>query len=89
MDYYIGLEGRTATFILRDESGRQVARVVGHSPGDSPLTVDQAGVANPAPYPLYEIVTVDGITELIEHRRMEPIFYITDDPVVKRKLGVQ
>jgi hypothetical protein len=40
-------------------------------------------------YPGYEVVTVDGMTEVIEHRRMEPIFYITDDPQVKQRLGVQ
>ena len=30
----------------------------------------------------------NGTTEIIEHRRMEPVFYITDDPEVRRKLGV-
>jgi hypothetical protein len=31
---------------------------------------------------------VNGITEVIEHRRMEPVFYISDDLEVRRKLGV-
>jgi hypothetical protein len=33
----------------------------------------------PPHYPIYEATTVNGITEIIEHRKMEPIFYITDD----------
>ena len=39
-------------------------------------------------YPMYEVLTANGITEVVEHRRMEPVFYITDDPEVRRKLGV-
>jgi hypothetical protein len=27
--------------------------------------------------------------KVIEHRQMEPIFYITDDPNVKEQLGVR
>jgi len=34
------------------------------------------------------VLTANGFTEVIEHRHMEPIFYITDDPEVRRKLGV-
>jgi len=87
MDYYIGPLGRTARFILRDGNGQLVAAVVGEPEGDSPSTVE--GRTGPDGYPSYEVITVDGMTEVIEHRRMEPIFYITDDPVVKQKLGVQ
>jgi len=39
-------------------------------------------------YPSYEIITVGRTTEVIEHRKMEPIFYVTDDPSVLSKLGV-
>jgi hypothetical protein len=28
------------------------------------------------------------LTEVIEHRQMESIFYLADDPEVRRKLGV-
>lgn len=40
-------------------------------------------------YPAYEVITVNGITDVIEHRKMEPIFYVTDDPNVWRELGVE
>ena len=42
----------------------------------------------PGYYPAYEIITVNGITDVIEHRKMEPIFYITDDLAVWKELGV-
>jgi hypothetical protein len=42
----------------------------------------------PPSYPAHEVITVNGITEIIEHRKMEPIFYITDDPAVWKELGV-
>ncbi len=37
-------------------------------------------------YPLYEVITINGITQVIEHRRMEPIFYVNDDPAVLTRL---
>lgn len=43
----------------------------------------------PKGYPSYEVITVSGITDIIEHRKMEPIFYVTDDPNVWRELGVK
>jgi hypothetical protein len=42
----------------------------------------------PPGYPSYELITVNGIIEIIEHRKMEPVFYITDDPAVWKELGV-
>lgn len=41
----------------------------------------------PEGYPSYEITTVGEITEFIEHRRVEPIFYVTDDPAVDEELA--
>jgi len=102
MDYYIGSHLRTATFTLlkinKDSrgpegrpSGQKLAEVNGTEKGLEPLTLKnnprpQSGY--PIPYPSYEIITVNGVTEVIEHRRMEPIFYITDDPAVLSELGV-
>ena len=39
-------------------------------------------------YPSYEIITVNGVTEIIEHRKMEPIFNVTDDPAVLKKMSI-
>lgn len=43
----------------------------------------------PKGYPIYKVITVNGITDIIEHRKMEPIFYVTDDPNIWRELGVE
>jgi len=43
----------------------------------------------PKGYPRYKVVTINGITDIIELRRMEPVFYMTDDPGVWKELGVQ
>lgn len=52
------------------------------------LTLARRSKTGPIPYPIYEVLTANGVTEVVEHRRMEPVFYITDDPDVRRKLGV-
>lgn len=88
LDYWIGPIGRTATFTLRDHRGRQVARIVGRVQGDEPLSLVPHSDTGANPYPIYEVITANGIAEVIEHRRMEPTFYISDDPDVKRQLGV-
>lgn len=33
-------------------------------------------------YPHYYIVTINNLVEIVEHRQMEPIFYINDDPLL-------
>jgi len=33
-------------------------------------------------------LATNGVTEVVEHRRMEPICYITDDPEIRGALGV-
>lgn len=37
---------------------------------------------DPHSYPHYVIVSANGIVEVIEHRKMEPVFYVTDDPSI-------
>ncbi len=53
-----------------------------------PQALEASSGSGRSPYPMDEILTADGITEIIEHRRMERIFYISDDPEVRRKSGV-
>lgn len=36
----------------------------------------------PPGYPRYTEIVVKATNELIEHRKMEPVFYVTDDPAV-------
>jgi len=43
----------------------------------------------PDGYPAYIVATVNDIPDIIEFRRMEPVFYMTDDPAVWKELGVE
>jgi hypothetical protein len=89
MTYYIGLlGGSTARFVLRDHNGRQLAEVEGRIRDSQPQTLVPDPGTGSLPYPNYAIVTIDGITEVIEHRERGTVFYITDDPEVRRRLGV-
>jgi hypothetical protein len=86
MDYYSS--PYKATFTLRNaRTGWRITKVDGTPKGFEPLTLDHAH-RPPYQYPLYEIITVGRQTEVIEHRKMEPLFYVTDDPGVLSKLGV-
>ncbi len=78
MSYYSKPWGGSATFILRDTKGKIRTKVHGKV----------KGLESPPGYPSYSVITVNGITEIIEHRKPEPIFYITDDPAVWKELGV-
>jgi len=51
-------------------------------------TIGKSNRRDASGYPSYEVITLNGITDIIEHRRMEPIFYVTDDPAVWKELGV-
>ena len=42
----------------------------------------------PKGYPCYMVITINGITDVIELQRMEPYFYMTDDEAVWEELGV-
>jgi hypothetical protein len=35
---------------------------------------------------MYEIVSFGGIADVIEHRQMEPVFYLSDDPAIQAEL---
>jgi len=87
MDYYTGSDGRTATFTLRNvRTGSKIDKLDGTLKGSQPLYLEDAKGRDI--YPSYEIITVGRTTEVIEHRKMEPVFYVTDDTTVLSKLGV-
>jgi hypothetical protein len=88
MSYYSMPWGGSATFILRDTKGQIRTKVHGKTRGLGPNQLKHPPQGFPPGYPSYEVITVNGITEIIEHRKMEPIFYITDDAAVREELGV-
>jgi hypothetical protein len=88
MSYYIRPWGSSATFILRDTRGQVRTKVDGRVKRSGPFQLKHPPQGFPPGYPAYEVITVKGITEIIEHRKQEPTFYVTDDPAVWKELGV-
>jgi hypothetical protein len=88
MTYYIKPWGNDAEFLLQDRKGQILKKVYGTVKGSEPRQLKHPPPGFPLGYPAYEVIRVNGITEIIEHRKPEPIFYITDDPSVWKELGV-
>lgn len=87
MSYYVKSSGRTAEFSLRNASKKNLAEVVGTLQGSTPMKLRSTSASGgSSDYPMYERVTVNGVTEVIEHRRLEPVFYLVDDPQVLDQL---
>ena len=89
MSYYTAPWGGSAKFTLRDTKGQKLTKIGGKLRGLGPLQLKHPPQGFPPGYPSYEVVTVHGITEVIEHRKQEPLFYLADDPAVWKELGVR
>jgi hypothetical protein len=86
MAYYSLPWGGRATFSLVDQSGREIASIKGEKAGVGPVSLQGTTPTASISYPLFEVVRANGLIEIIEHRRMEPVFYINDDPTVRTAL---
>ena len=76
LSYYTVLRDNDAKVTLKDRGGKTLAEVWGKMKCHSSF----------ASYPAYEVVIANGVTEVIEHKKMEPVFYITDDLALKKRL---
>lgn len=85
MNYYVMPWGPDATFVLHDRNGKVLAKVSGKVQGGGALGSKGLPQSDGLAYPCYEIITVNGTAEVIEHRKMEPTFYITDDAPFHKK----
>jgi hypothetical protein len=88
MDYYVSPIGRTVAFRLYDSHKQQRLKVSGYTQGDHPLTLKSPPPGFPPGYPTYEVITINGLPDVVEHRALEPVFYMTADPAVLQELGV-
>jgi hypothetical protein len=86
MNYYDNPLGNNVKFILRDRKGKVLTKVNGKEKSAGPFHLKHPPQGFPPGYPAYEVITVNGMTEIIEHKKMEPIFYINDDPTVRKEL---
>jgi hypothetical protein len=73
-----------AGFVVRDEKGETLEKV------DGSMKCSNFQLRNPPPgfppgYPAYTEIVVKGTSEMIEHRKMEPVFYVSDDPAVREE----
>jgi hypothetical protein len=86
MSYYDNPWGSNVKFILQNAKMQKRTTVYGKEKDNGPFHLQHPPQGFPPGYPLYEVITVNGIPEIIEHRKMEPIFYITDDAAVWKEL---
>lgn len=82
MSYYIKPWGNSATFILQDAKEQVITSTDGNVKCQEPFQLKTYSEESGSQYPSYEAATVNGVTEIIEHKKMEPIFYIVNDPAV-------
>ncbi|WP_260738095.1 hypothetical protein [Tunturiibacter lichenicola] len=89
MNYYL-FPSSYASFTLQDAKGKEIQKENGEDKCGAGFQLKDPPQGFPPGYPAYKPITVNGITEIVEHRKMEPIFYITDDTTVwkqYRELG--
>jgi len=90
LDYYIYPSSREAVFkVYEKDNFFRLEKIVGLLQGSSPLALKNPPKGFPKGYPAYEVVTVGGVTDIVEHRAMESIFYMVDDPAIWKELGVE
>ena len=88
--YYI-VPTEKAVFTLFDKDGNKITVKTGKRYGGYlyPKKLKNPPPGFPEGYPSYEIIVADGVIDIIEHRKMEPIFYMTDNPAVWAEFGVK
>ena len=93
MDLYSTSSGGKAVFKLSKKGkllnvGEYVV-TTDEQPGIRSVQLSSSPDGFPKGYPRYKVVTINGITDVIELRKMEPVFYMTDDSVVWKALRVE
>jgi hypothetical protein len=85
LSYHLGLwlgDGRGVTRLwLVGSAGIAVKEVICEA-WEHPRSARTEG---PTSYPSFSIVYCNGVIDVVEHRRMEPIFYMSDDVGLQRE----
>jgi hypothetical protein len=82
MSYYSRPWGSSTKFILQDKNGQTLKEEDGKVRCKEPFQLKTGPHGSSSDYPTYEAISVNGVTEIVEHRKMEPIFYVSDDSAV-------
>lgn len=86
LNYYTNPLGSDAKFILRNIHGKELAETKGRIVNRYPLQLKNPPQGFDPGYPSYEVIAVSGVMEVIEHRKMEPVFYVVDDPTIRKQI---
>lgn len=90
MDYYSTFSGGEFVFEFYDKNKflkiKKIVLTTDMQPSIREMELKNPSAGFPKGYPVYNVVTVNGITDIVERRKMEPIFYMTDDPAVWAEL---
>lgn len=88
LDYYVYPNERIATFKLYKQKGSIPLKTIsGVQKGERPVSLQPTPPGTPKKYPLYEIITFNDFVDIVEHKKRESVFYMTDDPAVWEELG--
>jgi hypothetical protein len=82
MSYYSFPWGSRAGFVMQDHAKHTLRSAEGSEGCGYWSLKDPFRKGAPFSYPAYTAVTVDGVTEIMMHKKMEPFFSVTDDPAV-------
>lgn len=85
MDYYLGPRSAEAVFKLYDLNGKKKIQLKGDI-SRYPLKLKNPPLGYPKNYPMYQVITINGVTDIVEHRKMESNFHMTDDQAVWEEL---
>ena len=93
MDLHSTFSGGKAIFKLYKKGGifsvKKYTITSDEQPNSRSVQLDSPPEGFPNGYPRYKVVTINGVTDIIELRKMEPVFYMTDDPAVWKEQGVE
>jgi hypothetical protein len=89
MDYYSDIDGSKAVFKLYEKNHYFYTKKIKTKISDSYIELKNPPNDSPKGYPSFLIIKINDVTEVIEHKKMEPIFYIVDDPAILAELGVK
>ncbi len=87
LSYYVKPSGREARITMKErDAWLDIDEVAGKLKGLEPIQLEGD---SPEDYRGFEILSAEGITDIIEHKGRNDLFYMTDDPAVWKELGVQ
>lgn len=86
LDYHTN--GTVVFKLYRKDSFFPIEKISGVTRGREPLKLKNPPDGFPKHYPLYEVILIEGQADIVEHRKMEPVFYMTDDPAIWNEFGV-